>query len=124
MLRRYTPWSTPGTLLVGALSAAVVAALVMDPDAGAPRAGADGSGLEAREAFVSRMGQRWRDRGIHVEGRGAGAAVVWFRVPATEQEECGAFPPAEVREHLQELGVRRVVVATRRRDRGFCTFAP
>lgn len=124
VLRRYTVWSTAGTLAVGALSAAVVGAMVLEPDSGGREAGDEAPGPEAREAFVSSLGQRWSDRGIRVEGRGAGTVVVWFRIPTADRRECGSFPPSEVREHLRGLGVRRVVVAARRSDRGLCTFAP
>lgn len=124
VLRRYTSWSTAGTLVVGALSAAVVAVAVSDPGAGADQGEGAGPDPAAREAFVARLGERWLDRGVHVESRGATGTVIWFRIPTAEQEECGSFPPAEVREHLRGLGVRRVVVAARRGDRGFCTFAP
>jgi len=121
VLRRYTPWSTPGTVLVGGLAAALAASVFADPPA--PEASED-AGRAGRVAYVERLARRMLDDGIHVEARGPGRSVVWFYVPAAGPARCGDVPEAPVREHLGELGVRRVVVAGRSGGEGVCTFVP
>ena len=120
VLRRYTDWSLPGTVAVGALTAMVVAALVVDPAAPTPADTAAAEG--AREAFVNALSRINDD--LYVETRGAGAIAVWFRLPGDASAECGNFPPEELRTHLRDLGFLRIVVAERNQSGGLCSFAP
>jgi hypothetical protein len=120
VLRRYTDWSFPGTLLVGCLTSTVLAAAVVNPAAQAIEDTV--SNEDARQAFVSALGQN--DDDLFVETRGVGAVAVWFRVPAGTSLECGDYPPVEVRTHLRDLGFLRIVVAERNQSGGLCSFAP
>jgi len=119
-LRRYTDWSLPGTVLTGALCALLVAALVVNPvaDSLETTVGAE----DARIAFVTAMGDN--DQDLYVEVRGMGAVAIWFQEPTKGTQECGAFPPTEVRTHLRDLGFLRVVVAQQNQSGGPCSFAP
>jgi hypothetical protein len=120
VLRRYTDWSLPGSVLVGSLGALLVAALIVNP---ATHAYEDTlASEEARQAFVSALGAG--DGDLYAETRGAGAVVVWFRLPQGTSLECGDYPPVEVRAHLHDLGFLRVVVAERNQSGGLCSFAP
>ena len=119
-LRRYTDWSLPGVLSVGALGALVVAALVADP---ATDTGEDTAATaEARESYVGALAGS--DDDLFVETRGVDAIAVWFRVPGDRAHECGDFPPPEVRTHLRDLGFLRVVVEEQNQSGGLCSFAP
>lgn len=120
LLRRWTSWSLPGTLVIASLTALVVAALVVEPAHHAveeTRAGED-----ARRAFAVALDAQ--DADVSVEERGAGALVVWFTVPEGWAGECGTYPPTAVRAHLAELGFLRVVVADRNQAGGLCSFVP
>lgn len=120
VLRRYTSWSVPGTVVVGSLLALVVATLVVEPAREVVEVTL-GDGSE-RAAFVSALAEGNPD--ILVETRGNGHVVVWFTAPAAVRGECGEYPEAEVRDHLRELGFLRVVVADRNARGGLCSFAP
>lgn len=119
--RRYTDWSTPGTLATGGLLAAVLASAIMEP--GEP-GGAPSADAHARSAFVEVLAERWAVDGVRVEARGPELSVVWLHVPAADAGACGSFPSPEVRGHLGELGVRRLVVAGQESEEGVCTFSP
>lgn len=120
-LRRYTEWSTPGTVSVGILTAAVVATAVVDAmpqteeEEGAVRE-------EARLAYVQALGSQ--DLDVLVEARGLGAVTVWLHLPQVMAGECGSYPSPEVRAHLAELGFKRVVVVDRNEMGGMCSFRP
>lgn len=123
VLRRYSEWSTPGTVVVGVLTAALVATWVVEPVREMAEDVADvEAGEEGRRAFVTAWAGEEPD--IVAEARGPGAITLWLRVPAVLAGECGSFPPQEVRTHLAELGFRRVVVADRSRAGGLCSFTP
>lgn len=118
-LRRYTDWSALGAILVGAVGAAVVAATVVDT----PRdADEERAGVEARAAYAEPLAAA--DPDVLVEGRGEGLVAIWFTIPAERSEECGDYPPAEVRLHLADLGFARVVVSERNQSGGLCSFSP
>ncbi len=118
--RRYTPWSTPGTVVVGGLLAAVVATAVIEPaEPGAVEADAAG-----RAAYVDQLGKRLLDEGIYVEARGPAGRIVWVYVPSVDGMECGDVPSPEARRHLAEVGVQRVVVAGRESREGVCSIVP
>lgn len=119
VLRRYTDWSAPGTVVVGSVAAAVVAATVMEPVQELEATMAD---ADARGAFAEALASPERD--IFVEARGPGLIALWFTVPAEVSLECGDFPPVEVRTHLADLGFARVVVARQNQSGGLCSFAP
>jgi hypothetical protein len=122
VLRRYSNWSTPGTVAVGLLSATVVAAAVMEPFS-LLDAEEDGfAGEEARLAYLHGLASTSLD--IPVQARGPGAVTVWFYPPRVMAGECGSFPPAEIRSHLAELGFVRVVVAVQNQKGGMCSFHP
>lgn len=119
VLQRYTDWSTVGTLVTGAVAAATVAVLVMDPADDVEPAVTD---PEARGAFAEALSGLAED--VFVEARGPGLITIWFTVPAGLSGECGDYPPAEVRTHLADLGFRRVVVTQRNQSGGLCSFVP
>lgn len=120
VLRRYTDWSLPGTLVVGALGALAVAAWVIDP---ARDAVEETLATEsARVAYVQALADPEHD--LYVQARGAGHVAIWFSVSDAQAAECGEYPPAEVRRHLAELGFLRVVVEERNQSGGLCSFAP
>ena len=88
VLRRYTDWSAPGTVLVGGMGAALVATLLFDS---AEDTVQEVLASEAsREAFVSALGTQEDD--ILVESRGPGSVTVWFTVPDEISGECGDYP--------------------------------
>ena len=120
VLRRYTSWSLPGTVVIGSLLAAVAAALFVEP---ANRA-VEGlsAGEEARLAYATGLDRS--DDDVGVEARGAGAVAIWFTVPHGEAGECGDYPALAVRAHLAELGFLRVVVVDRNQAGGLCSFVP
>ena len=120
VLRRYTEWSTLGTLCIGILTATVVATASVDLT---PELEDDGvAGEEARLAFVQALGAQ--DLDVLVEPRGLGAVTLWFHLPQVIAGECGSYPSLEVRVHLAELGFQRVVVVDRNEMGGMCSFRP
>ena len=120
VLRRYTDWSAPGTVLMGGMGAALVATLLFDPteDAVEEVLASEAS----REAFVGALAAQEAD--ILVESRGPGSVTVWFTVPDEISGECGAYPDREVRAHLATLGFLRIVVRDRSQTGGLCSFRP
>lgn len=120
VLRRYTPWSLPGILVVGIASAMAIAAWVIDPARGAVEESR--AGEAARLAFAKGLDDPEQD--VYVEARGLGTISIWFSVPEAQAVPCGEYPPPEVRRHLAELGFARVVVETRNRSGGICSFPP
>lgn len=119
--RRYTSWSTPGTVVVGGLLAALLATVLVDPGESGEQDEAD---LAGRVAYVERLGDRLLDEGVYVEARGPERRIVWLYVPSADEERCGDLPGPEVRSHLADVGVQRVVVAGRRGQKGVCSFTP
>lgn len=119
-LRRYSSWSLPGILAVATLGALVVAAVVIEPAQHAVEE--TRAGEEARRAYVDALDRR--DEDVHVHTGGPAALAVWFTFPHGGVVECGAYPPAEVRDHLAELGFARVVVTARSEAGGLCSFSP
>ena len=120
VFRRYTEWSTPGTVGIGILSATLVASVVMG---GEEEDGADSEvGVEMREAFVQALDASEVD--VLIETRGVGALTVWFHPPAELVGECGSYPSREVRGHLGELGFKRVVVVDPKETGGMCSLKP
>jgi hypothetical protein len=118
-LRRYTEWSTPGTLLVGGVFALILATGVVD----APPDPEEVLAAEvARGAYVTALSEM--DPDVLVESRGLGHIAVWFTVSGEVEGECGDYPPARVREHLAAIGFRRIVVAMQNRSGGLCSFRP
>lgn len=121
VLRRYTEWSSPGTVGIATLLAAVVATAAVDPDAHELEEDAF-AGEEARLAFVHALMTTTED--VPVQARGPGSMTVWFYPPQVLAGECGEYPPEKVREHLAELGFARVVVAAQNQKGGMCSFHP
>jgi hypothetical protein len=124
VLRRYTEWSTPGTVGIGILTAALVATAAIDAT---PEPEEDGAAREAvreevRLAYVQALGEQ--DLDVLVEPRGLGAVTIWFHPPQVMAVECGSYPAPRIRAHLAELGFRRVVVVTRNQKGGMCSFRP
>jgi hypothetical protein len=119
-LRRYTEWSTPGTLGIGTLSATLVATLAMG--SGEDEGVGTEVGVEARDAFVQALDAEELD--VMIETRGLGAVTVWFRPPQDTLGECGTYPAVEVRDHLGALGFKRVVVVDPKETGGMCSFRP
>jgi len=119
VLRRYTDWSAPGTVIVGSVGAAIVAASLVDS---AQELEATLAHSEARGAFAEALASPERD--IFVEARGPGLITIWFTVPGDLTGECGDYPPEEIRAHLGDLGFARIVVAQPNRSGGLCSFAP
>ena len=120
VLRRYTPWSTPGTVAIALLSAAVVATAAVD--SGSDLAEDASAGEGARLAYVHALMSSVQD--FPVQARGPGSVTVWFYPPGVLAGECGEYPPVEVRRHLAELGFVRVVVAVQNQKGGMCSFHP
>ncbi len=118
-LRRYSSWSTPGTVLVGSVLALIGATLLVDT---APTPDEVLAAEAARAAYVSALSDL--DPDVLVETRGVGHIAVWFNVPDGSEVECGLYPDEPVRRHLGELGFRRVVVAGRNQAGGLCSFRP
>lgn len=122
-LVRYAAFSAPGALLAGGLSALTFVTAVLGPLEPADDEDSDTREV-AREAFVGELARRFERDGIVVEARGAGAVTVWFFPPAVLETSCGAFPDEPTREHLAELGFRRIVVTIRSESQGICSFHP
>jgi hypothetical protein len=118
VLRRYTDWSTPGTVVVGSLGALLVAALLSPPVPAEEQRGAE----DARRAYAGALGAQ--DPDILVEPRGPSLVTIWFTLPREMTGACGDYPPAETRRHLADLGFVRVVVGERNASGGLCSFAP
>lgn len=119
-LRRYTPWSTAGVLLMGSATAAVVVAVADGADG--MDADATEVGEEVRATYVFELGRRVADG--RVEARGPGLVTVWFFLPEADGATCGSVPEPSIREHLGEIGFRRIVVADNNSRGGLCSFAP
>lgn len=117
-----------GCVVIGALASAVVSAAVFDPDSSDPPAAEGAAGalspVERREVFAARLGERLREEGVLLEARGPDLVTVWFYRPTADREECGEFPDARLRDHLDRLGFVRVVVATQNSAGGLCSFEP
>ena len=120
VLRRYTEWSTPGTVGVGVLSATLVATVLVGSEAETEESAEVGA--EARDAYAQALGAE--DPDVMVETRGLNAVTIWFHPPQSQVGECGSFPSAPVRQHLDELGFKRVVVVDRAESGGICSFPP
>lgn len=120
VLRRYTDWSTPGTLVLGLLTALAVAAWIIDPVVSAAE---ESQATEtARLAYAQALSDQ--DPDVFVQPRGPGHVAIWFGVREAQADACGAYPPPEVRTHLKELGFLRVVVEERNQSGGLCSFRP
>lgn len=119
VMRRYLGVSTLGSALMGFLTSAVIAAVVLEP--GQP--GTEGSEGE-RRAYAADLAARYEARSVAVEPRGPGLTVIWFQVPATDLEGCGGVPLPPERDRLAALGFVRVVVAARTEEGRICTFRP
>lgn len=120
VLRRYTRWSLPGVVAIASLLAAVVASLVLEP---ASHVVEDALADEAaRHAYAAALDAQQPD--VLVEGRGPGEVTIWFTVSQEVAEECGEYPPPEVRAHLADLGFLRVVVTVPNQLGGLCSFVP
>lgn len=120
VLRRYTDWSLPGTLVIATLGALAVAAWIIDPANDAVEE--TRAGETARLAYVQTLADPGDD--LRVQARGVGHVAVWFTVGEAQAHECGEYPAPEVRAHLAELGFLRVVVEERNQSGGLCSFAP
>lgn len=120
--RRYTVLSTVGSALVGFLTAAVIAAVVLEPGAAAPRAAAVAEA--ERGAYAAELAARYEARGVAVEPRGAGLITIWFQVPAADSAACGTVPLPPERDRLAALGFVRVIVAALTESGRICTFRP
>lgn len=118
VIRRYSDWSTPDTVIAGSAFALIGATWLIDP------AGDSTDGTlateEARMAYVGALSEK--QDGLFAEARGVGSITVWFIVPEGLTGECGDFPPAEIRDHLAALGFLRVVVADPYQSGGLCSF--
>lgn len=120
VLRRYTDWSTPGTVLIGSLAAMAIASWVVEPRAGNT---AETSAAEAaRSAYAAAVSAH--DPDILVDARGPSSSVIWYVIPATMTGTCGAYPDKGTRAHLAQLGFRRVVVREPNGAGGVCSFTP
>ena len=65
-----------------------------------------------------------QDLDVFVHTRGGGHVSIWFAAPPDVAGECGEYPVSRVREHLKDLGFRRVVVTVVNESRGLCSFSP
>lgn len=120
VLRRYAGASLGGAVALGAAGAALVAAVVVSP----PEADAAGSaGEEARTAYIAELAEDYEPDG-RVEARGPCLITAWFFLPEQGSPRCGSVPPGPVREHLAELGFKRVVVSDRSEAGSVCSFEP
>jgi hypothetical protein len=120
VLRRYTEWSTAGTVGIGILSATLVATALVG--SGGELEEDSGVSVEVREAFAQALDEE--DFDILIETRGMDAVTIWFHPPQDTLGECGDYPAPEIRTHLNELGFRRVVVVDRNETGGMCSFRP
>jgi hypothetical protein len=118
--RRYTEWSTPGAMGIGALLASLVAVVVVGPEEEVDEE--DAIRVEAREAYVKALHDQ--DADVRVEARGLNAVTIWFHIPQRIAGECGEYPPREVRDHLADLGFSRIVVMGLSQEGGLCSFRP
>lgn len=120
VLRRYTEWSTPGTVVIGAALALVGATWLIEP--AVDRVEETLASESARAAYVAALSEL--DGDVLIETRGVRHIAVWFTVPGAQAGACGDFPPAEIREHLAALGFLRVVVTAPNQGGGLCSFRP
>jgi len=119
VIRRYSNWSTPGTVVVGSVFALIAAVWFVET----PLTEEEALAAElARGAYVQALSDR--DPDVLVQSRGVGQVAVWFNVPDDFEGECGEYPAAAIREHLADLGFLRVVVAARNQGGGLCSFSP
>ncbi len=119
LLSRYSDWSRPGTVLVGSLVAMIAASLLVDPaEALEDTIAAE----EARAAYASALDDQ--DQDVFVHTCGGEHLVIWFTAPPDVAGECGEYPVSSVREHLKDLGFRRVVVTDVNERGGPCSFRP
>ena len=119
VIRRYSNFSTAGTLVIGSVIALITAALFVETPATEEEALA---AELARAAYVQGLSDL--DPDVLVETRGIAHVAVWFNVPDGSEAECGEYPSEPVREHLAGLGFLRVVVATVNQGGGLCSFRP
>ncbi len=120
ILRRYSDWSTPGTVLIGSLGAMLAASTLVESSADVPEDTM--AAEEARAAFASALSAQ--DPDVLVDTRGGGHIAIWFAAPPDVSGECGEYPESKVREHLKQLGFRRVVVTGVSESGGLCSFSP
>ena len=107
-------------MLVGSLVAMVAASLLVDPAEAVEDIMA---AEEARVAFAAALDDQ--DQDVFVHTRGGKHFAIWFTAPSDVAGECGDYPAARVREHLKDLGFRRVVVTGVTSDGGgLCSFRP
>jgi len=119
-LRRYTDWSTPGTIVVGTLLAMVAASWIAEPR---PAKGDESTAAEdQRRAYAQALSDK--DPDVLIEPRGPELTALWFTLPSEMASPCGEYPAADVRTHLAQLGFRRIVIAGPNGHRGLCSFAP
>ena len=119
VIRRYSNFSTAGTLVLGSAVALIAATLFVET----PQTEEEALSAEsARAAYVQALSDL--DPDVLVETRGMGYVAVWFNVPDGFEGECGEYPAEAVREHLGSLGFLRVVVATANQGGGLCSFRP
>jgi hypothetical protein len=120
VVHRHTEWSTPGTILIGCLGALVAATLQVDPasDVTEDTLAAE----EARAAFAGALDLQHPD--VLVYTRGSGHIAIWFSAPPEVAGDCGGYPDLRIREHLGDLGFRRVVVTVANQSGGLCSFKP
>ena len=119
VIRRYSNFSTAGTLVLGATIALIAATLFVEtPETEEETLAAE----SARAAYVQALSDR--DPDVFIETRGSGHVAVWFDVPDEFEGECGEYPAQVIRDHLSGLGFLRVVVATVNQSGGICSFRP
>ena len=120
ILRRYSDWSTPGTVLIGSLGAMLAASTLVESSADVPEDTM--AAEEARAAFASALSAQ--DPDVLADTRGGGHIAIWFAAPPDVSGECGEYPESKVREHLKQLGFRLVVVTGVSESGGLCSFSP
>ena len=120
ILRRHSDWSTPGTVVIGSLGAMVAASILVDLSADAPEDTL--AAEEARAAYASALDDQ--DQDVFVHARGGRRTTIWFTAPPDVAGKCGEYPASSVREHLKDLGFRRVVVSDVNERGGPCSFRP
>jgi hypothetical protein len=119
-LRRYTDWSTPGTVVVGALLTLVAAAWIAEPHSASIDETA--ATQAQRAAYAQALAEGNPD--VLVEPRGPDLTALWFTLPTKPADRCGDYPGPKVRRHLADLGFNWVVVEERNASGGLCSFAP